>query len=185
MTTSYWKGKKLPLETRRKMSEARSGSKNPNWGKRFSKEHRKKLSLAHLGKFSPRTAEWNRKVSESKIGDKNPMWKKEVSIETRMKRSNSMKGEKSHLWRGGITKEHQVIRTSLKYRIWRNSVFKRDNYTCVLCGNNDSGTLNADHIKQFAYHPELRFEISNGRTLCVDCHKKTPNYGYKGRIYGN
>lgn len=26
---------------------------------------------------------------------------------------------------------------------------------------------------------KLRFELSNGRTLCVECHKKTPNYGYK------
>lgn len=36
-----------------------------------------------------------------------------------------------------------------------------------------------DHIKPFAYYPDLRFELSNGRTLCIDCHKKTDTYFYK------
>ena len=44
------KGRELPPETRRKMSESRSGSKNHNYGKKFSDEHRQKLSEAHKGK---------------------------------------------------------------------------------------------------------------------------------------
>ena len=55
---------------------------------------------------------------------------------------------------------------------------KRDNWTCVLCGKR-GGTLEVDHIKQFAYYPELRFKVSNGRTLCKDCHKKTKTHSKK------
>ena len=38
------------------------------------------------------------------------------------------------------------------------------------------GKLNADHIKPFSLFPELRFDLNNGRTLCVECHKKTDTY---------
>lgn len=40
---------------------------------------------------------------------------------------------------------------------------------------------NADHIKSFKDHPELRTDLQNGRTLCVDCHRKTDTYGRPGR----
>ena len=38
--------------------------------------------------------------------------------------------------------------------------------------------LSQYHIKPFADYPDLRFELSNGRTLCVPCHTKTPTYGW-------
>jgi 5-methylcytosine-specific restriction endonuclease McrA len=41
--------------------------------------------------------------------------------------------------------------------------------------------LQADHIKPFAHHPELRFDVNNGRTLCVPCHRKTDTYGGRSR----
>lgn len=59
---------------------------------------------------------------------------------------------------------------------FRNEVFKRDNYTCQLCGKH-GGNLNADHIKSFSEYPDLRFDLSNGRTLCVPCHRNTDSYG--------
>lgn len=78
-------------------------------------------------------------------------------------------------WKGGITPENKKIRASVEYMQWRISVFERDNYTCVWCGQL-GGKLNADHIKPFAHYPELRLDIKNGRTLCVPCHKRTESY---------
>ena len=75
-----------------------------------------------------------------------------------------------------LTALSKRIRNSLEYRLWRQAVFQRDNYTCVFCGKH-GGDLNADHIKPFALFPELRFAIDNGRTLCVPCHKLTDTFG--------
>ena len=107
------------------------------------------------------------------------------TTETRRKMSEAHKGEKSHLWKGGITPINEKIRTSLKYRIWREAVFKRDNYTCQWCKDNKGGNLNADHIKMFAFHPELRFAIDNGRTLCEKCHAWKTKWDlkiYRGKV---
>ena len=70
------------------------------------------------------------------------------------------------------------LRNCLEYRNWRKAVFERDSYTCQECGQ-VGGKLNADHIKRFAHYPELRFEVSNGRTLCENCHRKTDTFGNK------
>lgn len=71
---------------------------------------------------------------------------------------------------------NKVIRRSKKYKIWRESIFKRDGYTCLHCGIRGT-ELNADHILPFSLYPEFRFDVNNGRTLCVPCHRKTPTYG--------
>lgn len=89
--------------------------------------------------------------------------------------SRHMKKIKNHLWKGGITKKNALLRMTRDYRKWRKSVFERDNYTCQLC-QRVGVKLHADHIKPFAFFPKLRLNINNGRTLCVDCHKKTPTY---------
>lgn len=62
-------------------------------------------------------------------------------------------------------------------REWRTSVFEHDHYTCQNCGQ-IGGRLQAHHIKPFKGHPELRYELSNGLTLCVSCHSKTDTYGW-------
>ncbi len=159
------KGKHQSEEAKKKISESniKSGRIPPsNLGKKHSEEHRKRIGLANKGKI--RTEETKEKLSLAHIGKKTP-W-------------NS--GEKCHLWRGGKTPLNKQIRRSIEYKIWRRAVFERDNFTCVWC--KERGVeLNADHIKPFAYYPELRFAIDNGRTLCVSCHRKTDTYGTKTR----
>ena len=175
----YWKGKKFSKEHRRKLSENSAGM----LGKKHTKEAKRKMSISKIGKNTwskgrKVSNETKRKISESRLGEKHWNYGKKLSIKTRKKMSVAQKGEKSHLWRGGITKANVLIRCSLKYRLWRQKVFERDDYTCVFCKRKKevSGKLNADHIKPFADYPKLRFDISNGRTLCIDCHESTPTY---------
>lgn len=104
---------------------------------------------------------------------------KKRTKETVQKIANALRGEKSHLWKGGVTSKHEIIRHSLEYKLWRTAVFERDKYTCIWCGDNKGGNLEADHIKSFSQYPELRFAIDNGRTLCKECHRTTENYGNK------
>lgn len=97
------------------------------------------------------------------------------SPETKEKIRIANLGSNSHLWKGGISKITHIIRQSLPYRVWRTSVFQRDDFTCQSCGQR-GGKLNADHIKPFHAFPELRLELTNGRTLCVPCHRLTDTY---------
>lgn len=109
-------------------------------------------------------------------GINHPFYGKPLSAELKEKISKILNN-----WKGGITPELTKIRYSPEYKLWRKSVFERDNYTCQKCGDNTGGNLEANHIKPFSLFPELRFAIDNGRTLCEDCHKKTDTYA--GRIF--
>ena len=75
--------------------------------------------------------------------------------------------------------EHLRIRESHDMKIWKKKIFLRDNFTCKMCGKR-GGKLHIDHIQPFSLFPNLRFELSNGRVLCVPCHRQTPTYG--GRV---
>jgi hypothetical protein len=96
-----------------------------------------------------------------------------------------MAGSSHYAWKGGITPGNQRERSSARYVEWRKTILRRDNFTCQICGVR-GGKLVADHILSWSAYPELRFEIANGRALCVPCHKTTPNYGWRGaRQAGN
>lgn len=56
------------------------------------------------------------------------------------------------------------------YKAWRKKVFGRDKFTCQMPGCGRKSTLQAHHIQKWASNPTLRFEVSNGITLCKKCH---------------
>jgi len=57
------------------------------------------------------------------------------------------------------------------YAGWRLSVMERDLFTCQNCCKTGC-KLQVHHIKSYKDYPELRTDINNGITLCIDCHKK-------------
>ena len=61
---------------------------------------------------------------------------------------------------------------------WRKKIYERDNYTCRKCGKRGY-RLQAHHIKPYKSNLELRYDVNNGLTLCIDCHKKTDSYGWQ------
>lgn len=80
------------------------------------------------------------------------------------------RGATAHGWKGGRTRPRQFVLNDPRYKAWRASVFARDHFTCRHC-DKTGGRLQAHHIKHFSTHPQLRFEVSNGKTLCVECHE--------------
>ena len=60
---------------------------------------------------------------------------------------------------------------SIRYKVWRKHVLGRDNKTCRYCGSINE--LHVHHIKEWSKYPRLRYSVSNGMTLCINCHDKT------------
>lgn len=103
--------------------------------------------------------------------------------------SERWKGKNNPNWKGGISPLNTMIRSLLENKEWRKKVFQRDNYTCQKCDRR-GGDLEADHypimfstilekskivtIEQ-AINCKKLWDISNGRTLCLECHNKTKN----------
>lgn len=140
-------------------------------------------NLGNTYGFKKGISSWNmgkKHSKETRIKIKEARRNQITTLETRKKMSKSRRGNKHWNWKGGIASvyktQRQLIMNILEYKLWRESVFKRDNYTCIWCKKR-GGKLNADHIKRFADFPELRLAIDNGRTLCEHCHRTTETYG--------
>lgn len=57
------------------------------------------------------------------------------------------------------------------YRQWRIDVMTRDEFTCQICSDSTGGNLHAHHMDSYNWAKDKRTDVSNGVTLCSDCHK--------------
>jgi hypothetical protein len=62
-----------------------------------------------------------------------------------------------------------------KHSAWARKVISRDRATCRKCGAQNV-EMQAHHIKPWKTHPELRWDLDNGLTLCAPCHWHTHNW---------
>lgn len=132
-------------------------------------EKRKRTNLERYGyEYTIQNPDVKRKANETAM--------KRYGVESVGKIPKN-KGSKNPLWKGGV-EYHKQLRQTDEYRKWRYSVFKRDGYVCQCCGNDTikdaKGKLivNAHHIKNFADNEDLRYDVDNGITLCVNCHRE-------------
>jgi 5-methylcytosine-specific restriction endonuclease McrA len=91
------------------------------------------------------------------------------------------KGSDNPNWRGGLIHPDARLRSSHQSREWSKEVRARDGHKCVECGA--TGKLHAHHIKPWKNHPELRWDISNGATLCPPCHQKAHGWRFPAWAY--
>jgi ABC-type uncharacterized transport system ATPase subunit len=66
------------------------------------------------------------------------------------------------------------------YIRWSSEVKRRDNYTCIICGRRGV-MLNSHHMNSWADHPDERYDIQNGATLCQSCHDRFHDIYGKGK----
>lgn len=144
-----------------------------------------------------------RSPRERKLGPRNPMYGVKIigrkhSEETKEKIKNTRKRGKDHFRyknpKDRIEPINTQIRNCAKSKEWKFLVLKRDNFKCILCNSKEK--LQVDHIVPFAIIKiqnkissleeallcSSLWDISNGRTLCKECHMKTDTWGSKTKV---
>lgn len=88
-------------------------------------------------------------------------------------------GENSWNWNNDKSQEEREIQRKIEgYADWRRKVFERDWYTCQCC-EEKNGRIVAHHLDGYDWCKERRLDVSNGITLCKECHKNFHSlYGY-------
>lgn len=142
-------GKKVSKETKEKMKKWMI-LHNPFRGKKHTEETRAKMR------------EKRKLYRSSALGKR---WKVDKD---KLHHFIGRKGSLNHNWKGGITSVDRLERIKFRKQI-QKQVFERDNYTCQICSQQGID-LQVDHIQPWAEYIELRFEMTNCRTLCAKCH---------------
>jgi hypothetical protein len=141
---------------------------NARTGKKFifTAEHIKNLSLANKGQTP-----W---IKGKKQSPEHVMKRVEARIRNK---TNSYftapRGENHYLWkkdRNSLARHDE--RNDMLYKEWRINVWKRDFFKCRINNKDCCGRIEAHHILGWTEHPELRYNINNGITLCHAHHPR-------------
>lgn len=87
---------------------------------------------------------------------------------------DARRGVLSPLWivdRSKLAKANEH-RNSSAHREWSKEIKKRDSWKCRIADESCSGKIEAHHILGWRSHPDLRYKINNGITLCHYHHPR-------------
>jgi hypothetical protein len=171
------------------MSMQKMGENNPNYIGRVRNTNCivcKKEYKDYMGNSIFCSLECRGKWQEENLcGENNPFYGHHHTEE--VKRVISEKNRKG--WNENI---NRAIRGFNRYKVWRKSVYVRDDWTCQVCGIR-GGSLHAHHIKELykliEEYPDIEakyiedpfglmdddyfWDIENGQTCHVECHYET------------
>lgn len=91
-------------------------------------------------------------------------------------------GANNHNYNPGLSDydRKELGRYEERYKAFRKTVYRRDRYSCVICGESKNNHMVAHHLDCYSNFPEKRTDPNNAVTLCEDCHKDFHGkYGYK------
>lgn len=171
-------------------------------GKPFTEEHKVNLSRSLKGKVHKNKEEKQHKICKYCKKDYIPCYKKQkycsskcfATVEIKgkpvkesVKQKISMTRRKLSKFDGYAISTNKLLRNSHKWKLWREKVFIRDDYTCKKCELRGC-YLEPHHIIQVKECIEkgdldMIFDIDNGMTLCRPCHKKI--HGWKTKLGGD
>lgn len=129
------------------------------------------------GHYRLQTVKEREKRSKSMMGNKNgkgrPKGYKHTT-EWRLRMSEMKRGTNAPSYIDGkgrerANKRNQEWRYNTHYQMWREGVFKRDNYRCQICGEKGR-YLQAHHIVMVKDNEDLKYDIDNGVTVCAEHH---------------
>jgi len=177
------KGRKLSDETKHKIGLSKIGN-NYHLGCKHNKKTRLKMSLLQIGK--KHSEETKQKISKALTGIRRSeesirnMSKakkgKPLSEEHKINLAKHLKelglkqrGKNNPSWNPNLTDEERRDKRNYdEYKQWRIAIYKRDFFTCQICGSKEN--ICAHHIYNYKNNKRLRTDLNNGITLCIDCH---------------
>lgn len=141
-----------------------------NKGLPTSEETRKKISQKLTGRKMPYVAEANknRVISQEVRTKRSEVAKKLWSNPDYVAMMKKQVGENSPSYIKDRTKlkTDRLKQFDTQYKYWMLSVKKRDGWKCKIANEECCGRLEAHHILGWASHPNLRYNLNNGITLC-------------------
>lgn len=125
-------------------------------GYKHTEGAKKNMGISKIG--HPTSEETRLKISKANKGQVRP----------------SIRGENHYLW----IKDRAQLKTERRksydtqHKYWALSVKNRDKWACRIADIKCNGRLEAHHILGWKDHPELRYKINNGITLCHAHHPR-------------